>query len=254
VREFATSVTDIETRFRASVQAVDKLMDFDDLVLEYAIKSVDELCNRLKKARIENVKLTGEITLKQLKDIREHKSMRTNYQEIFNQGVVLLVSYFGSALQDLFEESVAHSLSRGGQQSLLKEELKIAIADLKHIEFDLTHHIGEFLISSKNISFQDMQSIRRAFHDYLDIDPERDKIANNIILGQACRHVIVHSGAMVDTKLKNQVGTALPRTLKLDLSEDTKVQFQPDEVKTLGQDMLKFVGRIVQKLKTRWKT
>lgn len=253
MRTFNTVVIDIETLFRTNVESVHKLMDFDDLVLEYAIKSLDKLCKKLKKAGIDNPTLTVENTLKQLKLVREHKSLRQQYQEIFNQGVVLLVSYFGSVLQELFEESVAFSLSQGGQKKLLNEELKMTVEELKNREFDLKRHVGEFLISSKNISFQDMQSIRRAFADYLNADPGRDEIANNIILGQACRHVIVHSGAIVDSKLLNQVREAVPRTLKPKLVEGTKVQFKPKEVKSLGTDMLKFVGRIVEKLKTQFK-
>lgn len=254
VTEFENTISNIEARFRANVESVHKLMDFDDLVLEYSIKSIDELCKRLKKAKIVNPLLTAEKTLKQLKVIRQHKSLRAHYQEIFNQGVVLLVSYFGSVLQDLFEEAVVFSLSQGGQEKLLKEELRMTVAELKHKEFDLKRHVGEFLISSKNISFQDMQSIRRAFGDYLKADPGKDKIVNNIILGQACRHVIVHYGAVVDGRLINQLRDAVPRTLKLSLEENAKVEFVPKEVKTLGADMLKFVGGIVEKVKTQGTT
>jgi hypothetical protein len=247
---FEKIVDGIAGAFRANVEAVHRLMDFDNVVLEFAVNSVDALCNRLKEHHgIANPRLTAEKTLKHLQDIRSHGSMRPQYEEIFNQGVVLLVSYFGSALQDLFEESVEFSLSGGGQENLLKEELKMSVADIKNREFDLTHHVGEFLISSKNISFQDMQSIRRAFADYLNADPGRDEITNNIILGQGCRHVIVHNGAIVNRKLLHQIERAKPRTLKPSLVEDSRVQFSTDEVKALGNDMVKFVDRVIEKLK-----
>jgi hypothetical protein len=248
---FETIVGNIAGAFKANVEAVHKLMDFDTIVLEFAINSVDALCKRLKEHHgINNPRLTAETALKQLQDIRSHGSMRPQYEEIFNQGVVLLVSYFGSALQDLFEESVEFSLARGGQENLLKEELKMTVGDVKNREFDLTHHVGEFLVSSRNISFQDMHSIRRAFADYLKADPGKDEVANNIILGQGCRHVIVHNGAIVNCKLLHQVEAAKPRTLKPHLVEDSRVQFSTDEVKALGRDMVKFVDRIIGKLKT----
>ena len=250
---FDARVNNIIKGFRTNVESVHKLMDFDNIVLQIAINSLEELCKRLKVNHgINNPRLTAEQTLKQIKVIREHGSMRPQYEEIFNQGVVLLVSYFGSALQDLFEDSVEFSLSAGGQENLLNEELKMTIAEIKNRKFDLTHHVGEFLISSKNISFQDMQSIRRAFVDYLKADPGKDEITNNIILGQACRHVIVHNGAIVSNKLLNQIQSANPRTLKPSLVENCKVQFTPDEVKTLGNDMLQFVDRIIEKLKVEY--
>jgi hypothetical protein len=48
----------------------------------------------------------------------------------------------------------------------------------------------------------------------LNVVMERDKDVNNIILGQACRHVIAHRGAVVDERLVRQVKGAQPRTIK----------------------------------------
>jgi hypothetical protein len=45
---------------------------------------------------------------------------------MFNQCVVLLVSYFGSALHTLFRKGVATALSSGADVPVAKRELKVS--------------------------------------------------------------------------------------------------------------------------------
>jgi hypothetical protein len=45
--------------------------------------------------------------------------------------------------------------------------------------------IAERIVDQDDISFQDMQSIRRAFSKNLAVDLGRDDDANDVILGQA---------------------------------------------------------------------
>lgn len=236
--------------FKENIESVYNLMDFDDVVLDYAIRSLETLCTKLESVHaIKNPRLSAEQTLKHIKDIRKNKSLQKNYEEIYNQCVVLLVSYFGSAIQDIFEECITYSLSIGSNQNLLDEEFKVTVKEIRELKFDLSGYIGTLLVENKKISFQDMKSIRRAFQKYFEIDTEKNRTVNNIILGQACRHVIVHSGSVINRKLINQVSDCTPRTLKVDLTENNRVQFQPNEVELLGKSMYNFIESVDSKLK-----
>ena len=54
--------------------------------------------------------------------------------------------------------------------------------------------------------------------------------ANNIILGQASRHVIVRTGALVTDRMLKQISRAKPRTLKEDLVPGVPLIFSKKEV------------------------
>ena len=109
---------------------------------------------------------------------------------------------------------------------------------------DVTESVPDLFILKKDISFQDMQSISRAFEDYVDISLERDQDVNNIIVGQACRNVIVHKGAVIDERLIRQISGAKPRTLKQQLHLGKNVEFTPEEIQVLSASMFLYVNRL----------
>jgi hypothetical protein len=243
-------MNEIIEQFRENVKSVSELVNFDRVVLDFAIAQVQSLRNaqgieRLQATAVENA-------VKALQNVRKNDSLRPKYQVIFNQCVVLLVSYFGSMVGDLFKSHLADSLKNGlVSPACRREEIKLSLGELEAISYDILSNIGEVVVSAKNISFQDMQSIARAFHDWLGYEPEQDRDVNNIILSQACRHAIVHSGGMVDKRLTNQVRNATPRDLKLDLAENEPIRFSPDEIEVVGKSMIRYVEGLVNGLASR---
>jgi hypothetical protein len=95
-----------------------------------------------------------------------------------------------------------------------------------------------------------MQAIHRAFKEYLTISIEKDNLVNNIILAQACRHVIVHSGGVASERLIRQIKGAFPRDVKSEIKRDNKVQFSPDEVEIVSKSMGKYVKSLAEKTYT----
>ncbi len=92
-----------------------------------------------------------------------------------------------------------------------------------------------------------MQAIHRAFKEYLNISIEKDNTVHNIILAQACRHVIVHSGGVASERLTRQIKGAYPRDVKDKITKDSKVQFSPDEVETISESMKKYIESLANK-------
>ena len=235
------------TGFEENVKFVLDLAQFDELVVTYAIRRVEIVQERCRKHNVDPYWDVHK-ELEQLKNIRKNASTQSSYEHIFNQCVVLLVSYFGSAVSDICTASINEFLSRGKSTAkLTAEKLQFTVDELFTMG-SCGEHIGELLVNKKGISFQDMQSIHKAFKDYCNVDLKRDKDVNNIIVGHACRHIIVHDGATVNDKCRGQVAKANPRTLKKNLKDDEHVQFDVEELKILSKSMSSYMGTLTGKL------
>jgi hypothetical protein len=159
---------------------------------------------------------------------------------------VLLVSYFASALDDVFRAAVPLLLlllNRGKAPALLHEELRVTVEELVALQAE-PEAVGELFRSKKDISFQDMQSIVRAFKDYVGVEISRDEHTDNIIIAQACRHVIVHAGGEADKRLVRQVAQANRRTVKTGIRAGQQIQFTPDELRMVSRSMVTFVDQL----------
>src|SRR6185312_2015447 len=97
--------------------------------------------------------------------------------------------------------------------------------------------IADRTVAEDDIRFRDMKSIARAFKETLEVDLVRDDLINDIILGQAARHVLVHAGGKIDERFRKQVAGAKPRKLKPALPIDGAIEFPPDEVNSLADAM-----------------
>ena len=93
--------------------------------------------------------------------------------------------------------------------------------------------------------------MHRAFDDYLNIRIEKDEDVNNIILCQACRHVIAHRGAVVDERMMRQIRAAEPRTVKQRLKDREVVQFDSDEIRLLSDSISRYVNRLCDHLESQ---
>jgi len=86
-----------------------------------------------------------------------------------------------------------------------------------------------------------MQSVDRAFRRYFGVTLEKGQMINDIIVGQACRHAIVHAGAEVNRRLLAQIRAATPRTVKPSLEEGAAIEFSRSEVRAVMKEMLKYL-------------
>lgn len=148
-----------------------------------------------------------------------------------------MISYFSSALEDIFKEAFNARLNGTDLGKLGSEEFKITLGQLQ------SGDIADVFVQKKDdISFQDMKSTLRSFESYIGLPhTERSEVIDNIILAQAMRHCIVHNGCIVNNKTMNQLRGADKRTVKLGIKKDEYVQFSEEEVRQIKGDMLSFV-------------
>lgn len=239
---------DILETFKRHTSDVDRLMAFDREVMQIAVATVEELHNRLvKQQRIENEQLNGARALQILRGIRDNETLKPRFSLILNQAIVLLVSYFGSAVEDIFCYAVSASLRGNSPSRLKKEELKLTVTELLEAVANSDGGVAALFIEKKDLSFQDMQAIQRAFRDYVGVDMGKDSTVNNIILAQACRHVIVHAGGEITPKLIRQISGAVPRDIKSDMVEKATVQFSQQEIQAVADSMMQYLTSLVEK-------
>ncbi|MBI5891156.1 MAG: hypothetical protein HZB47_10835 [Nitrosomonadales bacterium] len=223
-------------------------MAFDREVMQIAVATVEELHNRLvKQQRIDNEQLNGARALHILRSIRDNETLKPRFSLILNQAIVLLVSYFGSTVEDIFRYALSASLRGNSSSCLIKEELKVTIAELLDAMGNSEGGVASLFMEKKDLSFQDMQAIQRAFRDFIGVEMGKDSTVNNIILAQACRHVIVHAGGEVTPKLLRQISSAVPRDIKNEMAGYSIVQFSQQEIQAVAQSMLRYLITLVEK-------
>jgi hypothetical protein len=232
------ALQDAINTFGHNVQLVYELMDFDRLVQDQAIR----LLTNLEQEVDDDLRYTARTKLSNgiqtLKNIRDNDSLRPHYEKMANQCVVLLVSYFGSAAKDVFRRLLQRSIDAGANQTVLKADWKMTVGEMASFSRD---DLADTFIAKRDINFQDMQSIGRAFGDYLRYKPARDTDVNDIIVGHACRHVIVHAESLFDRKALGQIEEAQPRTLKQAVRLGEPVRFNSQEIRTLGAAMERYI-------------
>jgi hypothetical protein len=238
-KSFAT-IADI---FGVNLQEVERLLDFDRIIIDVAVESLRELALELEKQQSHRrAATTIRNRAKLLANIKSADSLRPQYETIFNQCVVLLISYFTSAIHTLFRQGIIVALSKAADVPVMNEELKFSWRTMAQAEAERETVFADLLVAQQNISFQDMQSISRAFKEHLNVQLKRSVDTNNIILGQAARHVIVHAGGTIDKKMIRQVADCIPRTLKQELKLGDRLQFNPQEIRVLSKSMIAYVN------------
>ena len=153
-------------------------------------------------------------------------------------------SYFGSAIDDLFRAALQNKIHNKELGKLENEEIKLTVGQLVY-----DRNMVDLFILKKDISFQDMQSIARAFKDYIGVDEiPRDKIVNNIncLEPRPCRHGIVHDGSTANKRVIDQIKSANPRELKPNLKVEEKILFTEDEIKIITTSMTRYIDRPIR--------
>jgi hypothetical protein len=219
-------------------------MRFDSSVIDFAVQHLGSLQNRLKNVHgLDNPRFDVENTLRMLQNIRSNQSLRKHYEEMLNQCNVLLVSYFSSAVADIFRTGVAEAVRTGSRPDILRQEISIELSEAREIGPELVDRAGELLLAShREINLQNMQSVAKAFADYFGYQRKQDEVVNDIILSHACRHVIVHNAAVADRKMIGLLRAANPRTVMPKVSEGDRIQFTETEVEVIAGRMKNYLG------------
>jgi len=238
--------------FGENCRRVEQLMRFDKVVLDMVLLQLETLDEKTKNAwskalNTKSLKLNPSLDVKRTIEfvqlIRTNESLKPHYETMINQALVLLVSYFGSAVRDLFITAIWHSVDIGANSVVLNAPVKAKVGDIREMT-DPGAFVADWLAQGSDLSFQDMKSIGRAFEHYFGVSIDRTERENDIVLGQACRHSIVHAGGVVDDQLLRQLRGSSPRTVKPELKRNESLRFAEDEVQTIAVAMQSYLGDV----------
>lgn len=260
-----TSLANAVSSFKANAESVQRLLEFDQLVLEVAVRQLRSLetstaaqwTHVLKRLGdlpeySDDPKLSPVLSVKNalgvLERIHENRSLKPHYEVMINQALVLLVSYFGSAIRDLARAGVVRALTQGTHSEVLHFEVRALAEELKDLDRPIIEFIADRVVESSDVSFQDMKSIGRVWKDYFGFEHLRDETLNDIIAAQGCRHAIVHSGLITDNRLIGQLKGARPRSLKPRLAFGDRIQFTQEEVQRAERAMTAYIERAASDL------
>lgn len=229
------TITAVIDGFASNRASVNDLVNLDRQLIDLFLSGLRDLATDLReKDGLLNASRRIKNRVSALEAVRNHDSLRRYYKTMFNQCVVLLVSYFASAVHDLFRRAAGHAFSAGRDIPAAAEDIRLAWRDFPSKEVPPNEVFADLLVVQKDISLQDMQSIGRAFVTHFGLHVERNAEMNDLILGQAARHVIVHNGGVVGARMLRQLENANPHMLKSSLNVGELLQFEPDEIDLLG--------------------
>ena len=249
-----TPLDDLQVTFKANASSVLELFKFDQAVLAIPIQELKRLQTALKEAKITNPNLGVDRSLKLLTDIQKNDSLKSLYRDLYNHGLVLLASYFASAVNDFFRRALVIALEDGSNSALREKEIKLPLGALRS-QGELFEDLGDFIIRNEKWNFQDTQTISKACKEFLGFELSRDSDVNNIILGLAYRHALVHNGGRIDRKLLKQVRDCEPRTLVVTPKLDDHIEISVEQLQIVIGSMevylSKLAGTFMRKLEGR---
>lgn len=229
-------------QFEANAAAVQRLMTFDRDIVEFARAKVQTVHDEFEKNsyRLDRLETLLRNALTALTNIRENQSLRREYSNIHNQGIVLLVSYFSSAVKEVFTRCVNERLRRLPAEQLPIDAFSIKLSQIRTLKED---NLADLVIEKEKLSFQDMGSIARGLSTWLLYEPARDDDVRTIIAAQACRHAIVHTGAVADEKLIRILNANKPRKIALDLSVGDEIGLSLQDLDVISASMRGYLVR-----------
>ncbi len=249
LREKLSAVTE---QFGDSVESVDRLMNLHDDVAQFCVTTLEKVVkfHTAQGFQEDHPACNVSQMLGQMKRIQTNESLKPRYQAMLNQCVVLLVSYFTSAIQDIFGIILKDKIISGEKIAKLegKESIRFGVDELRNLHDSEFEGIGELVVAKKQINFQDMKSIVDVFRNYFGIQLKEDANVHNIIIAHACRHVFVHAGDVASEKTIKQVARAKQRDVKKTLTEGDHIQFEDEEITKIADSMKAYIQGLTDKL------
>jgi len=246
-------LSEVTEQFGTSVDSVDRLMNLHDDVAQFCVTTLERVAefHEVRGIKEDHPSCNVSQMLGQMKKIQKNESLKSRYQAMLNQCVVLLVSYFTSAIQDIFGIILKEKIISGEKIATLegKESVRFGVDELRDLHNSEFEGIGELVVAKKQVNFQDMKSIVDVFRDYFGIQLDEDTNVHNIIIAHASRHVFVHAGDVASEKTIKQVARAKERDIKKNLKEGDHIQFEDEEITKIADSMKAYIQGLTDKLK-----
>lgn len=240
-------IDEIYDNFKKNIERVKELLIIDKLMHGLYIKALESVEHKFTEAGVikNHPALQGlQSGIRNLKKIRENDSSSPYYKIVYNQSVVLLVSYFESTLEDLFINILLIKIS-DGTLNYPANKIKLSLKELCEL---ITNHenIPIVWLSQNEINFQNINHVESTFKDYFDISSCEDKHIDNIKMGALCRHIIVHSGELISQSNVEAAEKIIHRDIMEKFIAGDKIIFEPEEIMKICESMETYINNIIK--------
>ena len=246
------SLEKIEKEFSDYAASIDKLLTFDEFVLDAALKYYKEAIAILVRGGYSESPAVSKLRIgeQSLATIKQDKSLRPSYEAIYNQVVVIWVSVLAATLESMFKYLVRKNYPNLPDK---KRDRKISLGDLLIFE-NLKEGFADIVLNADDsISFQDIGSIQRTFKEYFDIPFDDGPHFDNVAFAIMARHAIVHNAGRIEGGFRKYSKEKLTkRTVMKDLSK-AGFQFELTEAKELSLSFQNFVKSLLTKIREKEK-
>jgi len=235
-------MVDYIIEFDQELEEIEKLIQTPELIRSYSLEVLESVFKKgipyTYKTSISN----GILALKNISD----RSIRDNYEAIYNQCCVLAVSLLGAKIEKYFINYGNYNWDKI-DTSKKGKEIKFSLSELAEHEYNLKPSIMK-LIKNKDssISFQDLLSTKRTFDDFFKKNIElKDSSEKSIIFYQQCRHNIVHAGGRVDETFLSRLTPKKANIKKYELGE--KIKLNDSDWKEIKLSFRQLIETLVKK-------
>lgn len=198
-------------KFEKELLNIEKLISLPNLVRDMVLEVIKEFnfsnLNNSERNQLNN----GISAISNIAD----RSFSKEYSIIYNQVCILAVSVLNAYLEKYFKNTVQSTWKDIDYHE--RENIKLSLKEISDYKFQITANLGNIILSKDNsINFQDLQSTIRSFSKYLQRDIEiDDKLKQDVIFYQQCRHVLVHKSGIVDDDFLKKVELANKKNYKI---------------------------------------
>jgi hypothetical protein len=208
------------------------------------------LNDRLKNGeatKITNPYYLADNTLMALKGIKQNHSFTNHYSTIYNQCLVLLVSHFTLAVEEIFSVVLKYQYSNRTLSKNAKNQIQLTLDEMDDVNENPTL-LKKLLVTKKNLTFQNMANVVRSFENYLGVHIKGDSKTQDITFAHECRHIIVHNISVADEKFIKNCQGLKNRSIKKSISLEQNVIFTKSELEFVKISMLLFVQELVEQI------
>lgn len=213
------------------------------------------LVNMLEDLKTQNESIPGfmlykgkiERTIGLVRTIKDDVRLKSKYEIIRNQAIVLIVENFESFLNDCVKTLVNE------YPGAIKwpEKKKVLPVNTDVLRYSIPT-VGDLVVASlkkEEVNFQDLQSTLRFFKEYLELDiaigsDGRDRI----VFAHALRNIIVHNGNAVDSGFLSQVRSTRYATKYRDKE---KILLSEKEYQEIVDEFSRFSEMVIGRLRER---
>lgn len=193
----ATPTTDYTTSIKNTFNDIEKLKETPEIIKNIALTSLE---NVSKQSSITNS--TKQVVNNSIATLRNisNSSVEENYKIIYLQMCVLAVSAIEAQLKKYFSNAFNHPKNINANNKRLAE-VRFTVKELLDLGLTLKDKLGRVYLEKEKLNFQDLQSIKHIFRDYLNKELNLNQdTEKKLCFYFECRHVIVHRGGKVDAK------------------------------------------------------